>query len=810
MTGKLAVTNLSAFVGREQELKELQRMLGHGQRLITIAAPGGYGKSRLAVQLVELARHQYQWECFEVLLAPLRDHRRIPWSAAEAVGLQLRDDDDPQVQLIDFLRGRRALIHFDNFEHLLAGAGLISDLLRELPELRVLVSSREPLGLSVESVLSLGALPLANGNGAILKPSRPAAVRLFANRAALADRGFTLSEDNEQQVAAVCRELGGIPLAIELAAAWSDSYSLDELQLELRNQLDIEARDAEVPERHRSLRASCDWSYSLLSEHQQLALRCLSICRGGFSLEAAAAILPSIDLADTIAVLVDKNWLRAASHPAGPRYQMHNEAIREYAYQHLLDSDDFDVAVVAHCRYCGQLIAGLAGGPLVSQQAVALQLLNAERENIYFALETAVQRADTALQLPLVRYLQEYLLMIGAAGPCAEHYGQVLESMVEEEDSEIRMLCNQALGRSLTRLGRYEQARQHCLAAADGAETLAQPRCAAVANVTLGDIERLEGHHQAARFHLHQGLETMRALGDVSGAAEALLGLGRVAEVESDFAAARGLIGEALGSYRTTGDQHGAALCLNSLGNMAYRQGDYEAAREHQTASLELRRRLGDRWGIAQSLNNLGNVEFAECNYSAAWTLYSESLKIRRDIGERFGIAASLNNLGNVQYCEHNYAEAQQLHEEGLAIKREIGDYLGCSFSLNNLGNVAVKRGDYARAAEHLQEALSIAREVGSRECMIAPLAISCSLLAGREQQRAAAILAAGVHRQLADTGLVLDPMDGGMLAEGIEQAHRHLDQQSAEQVKAAGEAMSLADLVELSQRELEHIRREL
>lgn len=806
MAGRLATKNLPAFVGRKSELKELLQLLAGGQRLITIAAPGGYGKSRLASRLLEQLRQEHDYECFEILLAPLRDHRRIPWSAADALGLRLRDDDNPMPQLIDFLRDRRALIHFDNFEHLLDGAALIGELLAELPELRVLISSREPLGLEGEYVLQLGALPLANGNGAILKRGRADAVKLFANRAALADRQFILTDDNVQQVAAVCRDLEGVPLAIELAAAWCDSYSLDELRLELREQLDIKARDAEVPERHRSLRASCDWSYALLNEYQQLTLRCLSICRGGFTLDAAAAILPSVDLAETLAVLVDKSWLRELSHPAGRRYQMHNATIREYAYQQLLNSADFDVAVLAHCRYFGQLIERLVGESLVSQQAAALRQLNAERENIYFALETAVQHADTSLQLPLVRYLQEYLLMVGAAGPCAEHYVQVLQNTGSEGDAEIRMLCNLALGRSLTRLGSYESARQHCQRAAVIAESLAQPRTSAVAQITLGRIERLEGNHNAARMHLHKGLETMRALGDTQGAAEALLGLGRVAEVESDFDTARRLVGEALASHHATNNQHGAATCLNSLGNMAYRQGEYESAREHHSASLELRRQLGDRWGIAQSLSSLGNVEFAECNYSACWTLYSESLEIRRDIGERFGIAASLNNLGNVQYCEHNYEEAQRLHEEGLAIKREIGDYLGCSFSLNNLGNIAVRRREFSAAAANLQEAMAIAHEVGSRECMIAPLAIGCNLLAACEQYRVAAILAAGVRHQLAESGLALDPMDGGMLEEGSRQALKHLDYEAEEQVKAAGETMSLDDLVALAQRELQRI----
>lgn len=779
------------------------RLLDQGQRLITIVAPGGYGKSRLATRLIELMEHEQQRECYEVYLARLGDHRRIPWSAAEAVGLQLRDDRDPLPQLVDFLRGKSALIHFDNFEHLLEAAPLISSLILELPGLQVLATSREPLRLPEEHLLQLGSLPVANGNGAALKGHQPAAVRLFADRAALADRGFALTDQNEQQVAAVCRGLAGVPLAIELAAAWTDSFALEELQRELQHQLDIKARDADVPERHRSLRASCDWSYSLLTVHQQLALRCLSVFRGGFTLDAAAAILPSIDLPETVAALAEKSWLKEESHVAGQRYYLHNEAIREYAYQQLLNSADFDVAVVAHCRFYSQLTEQLSGRLVSSEQAAALRSLDAERENIYLALETTVQRGDIELQLPMVRQLQEYLLLIGAAGPCAQQYERVRESTADNGTTEIRMLCDLALGRSLTRLGSYEGARQHCIQAARIAGSLQQPHSVAVAEFTLGDIERLAGDHTAARLHLHRGLAAMRALRDDRGTAQALFGLGRVAEVESDFTAARPLVDEALNVYRSLGDDHGAALCLNSLGNMAYREGDYAAAREHHAASLELRRLLGDRWGIGQSLNNLGNVEFAECDYSAAWALYSESLDIRRYIGERFGIAASLNNLGNVQYCEGNYDEAQRLHEEGLAIKREIGDYIGCSYSFNNLGNIAIKRGDHTRAADCLRDALTIAREVGSRECTIAPLAISCNLLAVQEQYRIAAQLAAGTRTQLASSGLALDPMDGGMLEEGAHLAGKHLDREDQDQARAAGESMGLEDLVDLALQEL-------
>lgn len=803
MMGSSAATSPPLFVGRHTELAELSQLLAQELRLITLVAPGGYGKSRLAARLLEILRNERQRECFEVLLAAVGDHHRIPWAAAEAVGLRLRDDSDPFPQLVDFLRDRSALIHFDNFEHLLDGAPFIGELLSELPDLRILVTSREPLGLPQEHRVQLAALPVANGNGSLSVPEHPAAVRLFANRAALVDQDFVLTSENEQQVAAVCRELAGVPLAIELAAAWSDSFDLTELQRELKHQLDIRARDADVPERHRSLRASCDWSYSLLNEHQQLAVRCLSVFQGGFTLDAAAAVLPSIDLAETTEALVDKSWLNRSGQPDALRFMPHNEAIREYSYQLLLDSGDFDIVSVAHSRYYSELLTRLSARFVSPEQAASLQQLDADRENIYLALETAVRRGDTERQLPLAKQLQEYLLLVGAAGPCAEQYERLREHAIDSGMNQIQMLCDLALGQALARLGRYESARLHCIQAAETADQLGENRSAAIAQITLGDIERLEGDHSAARFQLNRGLAAMRAAADQHGTALALFGLGRVAEVESDFPSARALIAEALDIYRSLEDQHGTALCLNSLGNMAYREGDYPVAREHHTASLELRRQLGDRWGIAQSLNNLGNVEFAECDYSAAWGLYSESLGIRREIGERFGIAASLNNLGNVQYCEGNYEEAQRLHAEGLAIKREIGDLLGCSFSLNNLGNVAVRRGDLGRAGECLREAMTIAREVGSRECQIAPLAISCSLLATREQYRVAAILAAGVRRQLSDSGLALDPMDGGMLEEGAHAATGQLSRKSQEDVRSAGEGLSLDELLELALDEL-------
>lgn len=792
--------NLLTFIGRREELNQLKSLLAEGKRLVTVVAPGGYGKSRLVGEFMRMVSGEEGTECYEVLLAPVGDERRIPWITAEAMGLRLSDGEPPEEQLVGFLTDRKAIIHFDNFEHLLGGAPLLSDLLRAVPGVQFIVTSREPLRLPEEHAVNLHALPVGGRNGTSLKPQYSAAVKLFADRASRADAGFVLSPDNAEQVRELCQSLAGVPLAIELAAAWVGEIDLGRLREELWQQLDLRARTDDVPERHRSVRASCDWSYELLNEYQQLAVRCLSMFRGGFDREGAAALLPSIDLDETLEVLRGKSWLDVRNTAAGPRHFMHNEAIREYAYQKLLNSDDYEITAKAHCRYCARLLKG-DGGYLES-----LRRLDASREDLYFAVDTALHQDEAALLAPLAERLHEYLLLVGAAKPCADYYAAIREHAVELDAPEIELVADHALGRALMLLGEYTESKRHARQAKEAAQDAGNQHYAALGDMTLGAVSMIEGDHQAARYHLVLALDQFRAEGDELAVSRALFQLGRVAEVESDFATAREMIMESLELDRKHGDLYGMAYSLNSLGNMAYREGNHAEARQTHQEALKLRRHLGDLRGIAQSLNSLGNVEFAECDYPAAWTLYSQSLQLRQDIGERFGIAASLNNLGNVQYCEGNFAEAQRLHEEGLALKREIGDYIGCSFSLNNLGNIAIKLGDYEKACNDLREALVIAREVGSTECMIAPVALSCSLFAASEQLNIAAILAAGVRQQLQETGLALDPMDGGMLEEGEHAASSRLPQKELAHHRDTGEKMSLAELVAFALEKLQEL----
>ena len=327
-----------AFIGRETELKELTELLTGSQpsRLVTLIASGGYGKSRLAAQLSANLLDEYENGVFEVRLAPLSDHTRIPEAISTATGFQFYGKEPPKEQILNYLREKKMLLHFDNFEHLLEGAGLVNDIIQAAPGVSVLVTSREPLRFREEKIFRLS--PLTTGLDSD-------SVKLFAERAKMVKRDFVLDAVTTPGVARICSALDGVPLSIELAAAWADSFTLEELADEMDNQLELTSRMSDVPERHRSVRASCDWSWGRLNEQQRLMLMRCSVFKGGFFIDAAQAVLGLKGMASRkmLADLCDKSWLYtreirwdiAGEVTAQTRYQIRDAAAREYAWEML-------------------------------------------------------------------------------------------------------------------------------------------------------------------------------------------------------------------------------------------------------------------------------------------------------------------------------------------------------------------------------------------------------------------------------------------------------------------------------------------
>jgi predicted ATPase/class 3 adenylate cyclase len=350
----------NAFIGRDKELAELSRLLTGDTRLLTLHAHGGYGKSRLASQLCAHLLWRFEHGAFEVLLAPVRNHQYLPEAIADATCFQFFGSREPREQILDYLRHKEMLLCLDNFEHLLEGAGFIAEILQTAPKVRILVTSREPLRLTAERVYSVEPLPLGAGSDA---------VQLFVDRATRVKHRFRLDEESAPLVERICERLEGIPLALELVAAWAGEFTLSQLLSEVERQLEVTARMRDVPERQRSVRAPCDWSYGLLKPELKRALRKLAVFLGGFFVDAAEAALEleGPELRQTLSALCDKSWLFAREVPqlvAGEsvpriRYFLRDAASHEYALQLLSapeNGEEHAQAAAAHARYFAALM----------------------------------------------------------------------------------------------------------------------------------------------------------------------------------------------------------------------------------------------------------------------------------------------------------------------------------------------------------------------------------------------------------------------------------------------------------------------
>ena len=899
----------NAFIGRAGELAELKEMLvgqavARLQRLITITAPGGYGKSRLATQLCADLLEEYKHGVFEVLLAPVGDHNRIVGATADALGFQFYGKTDPEEQLIDYLREKELLISFDNFEHVMEGADLISSILKEAPGVQVVVTSREPLRLSGEQVYPLESLPVVVSDGGADIPVRdssmladtevrptkdtalPDAVVLFTDRAMLVKPSFALDDASLPQAQVICERLDGVPLAIELAAAWVDSYSLDELLAEMDQQLELTARMRDVPERHRSVRASLDWSYNLLSYEQRDNLRCLAVFKGGFFIEAVEAVLVGRDsvlvgrtsvsadingsagvspaesnggrdarptqepqagtlappklkhLRRRLAELCDKSWLFTREVEDKTRFFIRDAATREYAWEKLEETRKvvgqasvlagqgsqaetlappenlYEHAVIAHVQYFSALMEQ-EGEKLHGQgQLEALNILGLELQNIYEALDTALNREDALLLLPFAKYLARYLDMVSRFLDALTWYERLKQSAEKTGSRSLQIHSQLGYGTALWRLSRYEEAEEVALRAKRLAEEAGDRESIAASLHTLGRVAYHKGRYDEAKGLHHESLAIHREIDDRYGIAASLNNLGLVAGSTGCYDEAKELYEESLAIFREIGNRQGIAASLNNLGLVAGSQGRFDGAKELYEESLAIHREIGERMGIANSLGNLGNVADDQGRYDDAEELLQESLAIRREIGDRWGISASLNNLGSVAHSQGCCDEARELFQESLAIEREIGDRYGIALALNNLAFVSIKLGRLADAPEFLEEALKIASDIDAQTSIL-ELLVTCGLLmliAGSKEGEMcnakctvqAAILLYAAQHHAEKIGFTFDPTEQADLDEGLEkvQGKKVLGDSGQgtveiDQLKAQACAMSLDELVQ-------------
>jgi predicted ATPase/Tfp pilus assembly protein PilF len=665
-------TPLTGFVGRTRELQQLRRYL-QTERLISILGPGGVGKTRLALQAAWLNRDCFVDGVAFVSLASISQPDLIISTIAHTLQLALRSGSDPTEQLVAYLRDKGMLLILDNFEHLLAGAGLMAELLTRAPRIHILMTSRERLNVYGEVLFELAGLSLAAADDGAKQAE---AVQLFAACARRMRADFTLTPIELSAVQRLCRLVEGSPLGIELAAAWVRTYTCQEIMRELEQSLDFLNTGLHgVPERQRSLRAAFEHSWLLLSASEREMFRCLSVFRGPIAAAAAARVAAARP--QQLTAFVDKSLLR---RNAAGRYEFH-EVVHQYAAAKLREApDDWEHTHTAHCTYYAEFVHRQVEHLRGKEQESALAEIEAEIENIRAGWQWALGHR-------MVPVIGQYL------------YGLALFYKIRSWSQESAAMFGEAVG--IYRLLTLEE---QSAARADHAYAL---RTLATARVLLGAYELAS---QLSR----ESLELYRELRDHYGIANCLSDLGNIAHTLGAYAEAKQHFEESLAIRRAIGDQNGVAVMCNNLGNVAYLQGEYEEAQRFLEAGLAISQSIGDSWVTTLCLDSIGYLAYLQERYDAARPFFEQSLALSRTIGNQWGAALSLSNLGQTACALDDDAQAAEYFEQALRIADAIQAVPLILDIVAGLAALRAKAGDHERALVWL--ALILAHPASERE----------------------------------------------------------------------------------------------
>lgn len=686
---------VTSFIGREREINEIKRLLT-ATRLLTLTGAGGVGKTRLAVQVAaDLVETCINGVWF-IELAPLADSALVPQAVAAVLGVREQPGQPVLHSLKDHLRSKDILLVLDNCEHLIdACARLTDNLLHACPNLRILATSREALGISGETTWAVPSLSLPG-----VQDPRPTfaelpqyeAVQLFVERAVAMQPSFKLTALNASAVAQVCQRLDGIPLAIELAAARVKVLKTSEIAARLDDRfhlLTISSRTA-LP-RHQTLRAAIDWSYDLLTLPERVLLQRLSVFAGGCTLQAAEQVCTdqperdgifSSQILDLLARLVDKSLVVVDKQGGDTRYQM-LETIREYAREKLLQSGEAERIQNQHLAFFTLLAESADEQLYTEQQVFLLNQLEREHDNLRAALSWSLSPKGNS------------------------RWG-------------LRLACALAY---FWEVRGYHQEGHEFLGAAFAQNPPDRTELHAKALEKIGFLKFMQGDYPAGRSFLDASLDVYRELGSTSRRRLAhTLRLRGYLEVEvGEYETASELILQALDIMRELNDERGIMTCLSDLGACSLRAGEYARASEYLEEALLLSRGIDPR-RRAMTLSGLSELALRQANLDRALELEEESLVLRREIGDKWGIAVSLGNLAWIALKQGDLDRTDTLLEESIAIRRQVSDPGGIAWCLEKMAQVALlkallksarQRHENLQRAAHLFGAANALRKPG-------------------------------------------------------------------------------------------------
>ena len=688
---------LTSFIGRETEIEKIKRLLERQEevRLLTLVGAGGCGKTRLVLQVAEHIVPNYPHGAWFIDLTSITDPKLLPSITASILGIPESHEQETVQSLIDFLRPKKSLVVFDNCEQILTGiAKLIESLLRACPQLQIIATTREVLNIPGEKQFHVMPLPTPPADTILdmQEISEFDSVRLFIERARNVQPGFELTKENAQHVAEICRRLDGIPLAIELAAARVSLLRIQQIESQLKDRFKLLTGGGRTLPRHQTLRAMIDWSYDLLSDEERMLFRRLSVFAGGWTLDAANAVVadtksnsPTLEL---LARLVDKSFINVQRLPGEEARYTILETLHEYAFDKLETVQETEQIREQHFEYFYDLSqqAKLYG----NEKGIWLDRLEAEHENIRAALDWSFNKAE------------------------AKHNPEQVEKMIRM----VLSILDFYWFRGFTIEGREWMDKFLAI------EMPPSPLHALLLQ-KAGWFARGGGNFKKADLLLHRALEMAKEIGDVNRASWALGDLGLSARDQGDNEQSIQYFTEGLQFAEQSGEKRAMGVCMFNLAESYELIRDLDTASELWEQGLSIFREEDDITHIAWGLEGLAGVAYLKKNFANALNFHLESLKHKVDVMDKLGMAYSFEGLAQVNAALDEPGRAAILWGAGSHLRESMNVPLDPSredvyISLipkarEQIGDVPFEEAWKKGAALKLEEAIEFALENSSR-----------------------------------------------------------------------------------------------
>jgi len=654
---------LTSFIGRVREIAEIKRLLGDA-RLVTLTGSGGAGKTRLALQVAADVLVDYPDGVWLAELAPIADPTLVSKTVASALNVPEQPGRKIADTLVDALRHKTLLLALDNCEHLVSACrDLAVALLRSCPHVRILVTSREGLGVAGETLWRVPSLSVPEDVRHLPPPEELVlydAVRLFADRAAATAPGFRVTSRNASAITHLCQQLDGIPLAIELAAARAKVLSVEQIAARLDDRFHLLTGGSRtVLPRHQTLGAAIDWSYNLLSEKERVLLRRLSVFAGGWTLEAAEAVCAGgvvevASILDVLTSLVDKSLVLAETQHGEARYRL-LETIRQYARHRLVEAGEDPEVRTRHRDWYMALAESAEPEMRGTNQVAWLERLERNHDNLRAALEwSEVETGTAAAGLRLATALYEFWEIHGHFAEARAWLDEMLR-LDAEAPPDLRVRALNRAGHLAYRQGDHARVLALCQQALALSETAGDRRGHARALHYLAHGVEGQGNYRRATELFERSIALHRAAGSRFDLAQALHCFGNSARVQGNFGKATALFEESLAIFKEFSDKRSQATTLHNFGYLALSQGDRKRARRLFRESVVRASELGD----TRVLNCLGGLAAASDATGAEWAA---------------GLFGAVETLMSAAGVKIEPANRPLFEEELAATKRRLGE----------------------------------------------------------------------------------------------------------------------------------------